>query len=228
MARPLCIPKRRAPAGRPPSLIAGARSRLPHRVDGCDHLGAKAARPMTSVIQHDQAAGRPPQMKPPRRLERPRDVTPTVDEDGGDFGDAIHVVQHLIVVEKAAVTPVVRDEAGEDRAKARVVVAGLMCPARRQRYVRVLPGTPSPSSLGSHSVVRVREEPGVGGGEVIPALVLRNQLNELVPLTRKDSRHLTSDPGRLAAGSRRDSAEHHAADSVRVPLRIDEGQRRSP
>ena len=42
------------------TLVAGVKSRLPHRVDGRHHFAAEAAGAVASVIQHDQAACRPP------------------------------------------------------------------------------------------------------------------------------------------------------------------------
>ncbi len=56
-------------------------------------------------------------------LQRCADVVPTVDQDARDAIEPGGIPQHLVVAEKGAVPPIVRDQTSESKAKLRVVEA---------------------------------------------------------------------------------------------------------
>ena len=108
----------RKPFGLPDGSGQGAEG-----VQGGDELAGEAASAVAGVIQHDEPAARPGPVQLPGRVQRPRDVVATVDQHGGDAGQAVHAAADLVRGQEAAVAPVVR----ERRAKTIRKVASRYC-----------------------------------------------------------------------------------------------------
>ena len=94
----------------------------------------------------------------------------------------------------SGVAPVVRDEAGEAEAEARVVVAGIRLVTGHRGDVRVLPCTPSCGGRFVDRRVWALQQSGVGGGQISVALVVRKGVAEPLPLLREHPAHRPGHP----------------------------------
>src|SRR5215467_10725691 len=184
---------------------------------------------MSRIADDNKLRLRPSALEFPRAHHRADYVVPPLNDHGGNVANLVDIFEQVIVgLEKRIVYEVMRFDARKWKRFARFAEIINQILIRYQLRCAALPGAPGSRSFQTNGFIFAGEPPVICF-EHIAALRFRDDAQILLPHVGEDcAGAFLVEPINLFRAAQKDAAQDERADSLRVCLRVSQGESASP